>query len=107
MNVQVNYQNLKNSQWVDDFVYKKVEKLSTFLDRSSSVQVHVKHDKSGYVTSLAIHYPQHELAVSAVGENLYEALGEAVEKARRVLRTQKDKIKNRINKRFYSLKKSY
>jgi ribosomal subunit interface protein len=107
MNVQVNYQNLKNSQWVDDFVNRKVEKLSTFLDRSSSVQVHVKHEKNGYVTSLAIHYPQHQLAVSAVGENLYEAMAEAVEKARRALRTQKDKLKNKINKRFYSLKKSY
>ncbi len=107
MNVQVNYQNLKNSQWVDDIIMQKVDKLSTFLDRSSNIQVHMKHDKSGYVASLAIHYPQHELAVSAVGENLYEALAEAVDKARRVLRTQKDKIKNKINRKFYSLKKSY
>ncbi|MFY7993934.1 MAG: ribosome hibernation-promoting factor, HPF/YfiA family [Bacteriovoracaceae bacterium] len=107
MNVQVNYQNLKNTQWVDNFINKKVEKLSPFLDRSSSIQVHVKHEKKGYVTSLAIHYPQHELAVSAVGENLYEAFADAVEKARRALRTQKDKIKNKINRRFYSLKKTY
>lgn len=107
MNVQVNYQNLKNTQWVDEFVTRKVDRLTPFLDRSSSVQVHVKHEKNGYVTSLAIHYPQHELAVSAVGENLYEALADAVDKARRALRTQKDKIKNKINRRFYSLKKSY
>ena len=107
MNVSVNYQNLKNTEWVDDFVTRKVQKLSPFLGDSSSIQVHVKQERRGYVTSMAIHYPHHNFAVSAVGENLYEALAEAVEKASRALRTQKDKIKNHINRRYTSLKKLY
>lgn len=107
MNVKVNYQNLNNTQWVDDFVIKKVQKLSPFLDHSSNIQVHVRQEKRGYVTSLAIHYPHHDLAVSGVGENLYAALVEAVDKASRALRTQKDKIKNKIHTRFPSIKKSY
>lgn len=105
MHVQVHYQNLKNTPWVEEFVEKRVSKLDRYLAQSANVQVNVKYRNQSYVTSLVIHNPQHDYAFNAEGANLYEALAQVVDKASRVLGEHKRRIKDKIHRRFFSLKK--
>lgn len=103
MRVQVHYQNLENSPWMDQFIERRVNKLDKYLSSAANVQVNLKYENRKYVTSLAIHN-HHDYAFSADGANLYESFSAAVEKAMRSLGEQKRKIKDKINKKFSSLK---
>lgn len=105
MHVQVHYQNLKNTPWMDEFVEKRVSKLDRYLAQSANVQVNLRYQNQGYVTSLVIHNPQHDYAFNVTGGNLYESLAEAVDKAARVLGEHKRRVKDKIHRRFFSLKK--
>ena len=103
MHVQVHYQNLENSPWMDQFIEKRVGKLNKYLNQASSIQVNLKYENRKYVTSLAIHN-HHDYAFTADGANLYESFSEAVDKAVRALGEKKRRIKDKINKKFFSLK---
>lgn len=105
MHVQVHYQGLDNTPWMDQFITRRVSKLNRFLGEASAVQVNIKLFKGQYITSLAIHNPYHDYAFTSKGSNMYESFAGAVEKASRALSEHKRKIKDRINKRYFSIKK--
>ena len=105
MHVQVHYQNLENSPWMDEFIESRVNKLKKFLPDSASVQVNLCHDKNNkYVTNLAIHNPHHDYAFTSEGANLYESFSLAIDKAKRSLGDHKQKVKDKINKKLFSIK---
>lgn len=104
MHVQVHYQNLENSPWTDKFIEDRVSRLNKYLSQSSSVQVNLRYENRSYVTSLAIHNPHHDYAFSTEGMNLYESLSLAIDKAVRSLGEQKKRMKDKINKKFFSIK---
>jgi|GEM_PF-2086562 len=106
MNVQVHYQGVDHSPWVDQFITRRISKLDRYLTQSSTIQVNVKYVNKSYVTTLAIHNPYHDYAFSSEGLNLFESFSTAIDKASRSLGEQKRKIKDRIHKRFFSLKKA-
>lgn len=105
MHVQVHYQGLDNTPWMDQFITNRVNKLSRYMGQASAVQVNIELFKGRYITSLAIHNPNHDYAFSSEGGNLYESFSLAVEKASRSLGEHKRMIKDRINKRYFSIKK--
>lgn len=104
MHFQVHYQNLDNSPWMDQFIETRVNKLNKYLTPSSSIQVNLRYENRSYVTSLAIHNPHHDYAFITEGVNLYESFSAAIEKATRSLGEQKRRMKDKINKQFFSLK---
>ena len=104
MHVQVHYQNLENSPWMEQFIESRVNKLGKYLSESASIQVNLRYEKSRYVTSLAIHNPNHDYAFTTEAMNLYESFALAIEKAARSLGEHKRKVKDKINKQFFSLK---
>lgn len=104
MHVQVHYQNLENSPWMDQFIESRVNRLNKYLSQSARVQVNLRLEKNRYVTSLAIHNPNHDYAFNTEGVNLYESFAQAIEKATRALGEHKRIMKDKINKHFFSLK---
>jgi ribosomal subunit interface protein len=104
MHVQVHYQNLDNSPWLDQFIESRLEKLSRYLSPSASIQVNLKFEDRKYIASLVIHNLQKDYIFSAQGVNLYEAFSSAMEKSNRTLGDRKRLVKDKINKRFHSLK---
>lgn len=100
MQVQVHYQGLDNSPWVNSFIESRVNKLDKYLSPSSSVQINLRYVNRSYVTSLAIHYPHHDVAFNSEGVNLYESLSLAIDKAVRALGEQKQKMKAGIHRKF-------
>lgn len=106
MQVQVHYQGLENSPWMDQFITKRVSKLDRYLSSAATINVHLKFINRTYVTTLAIHNVNHDYAFTANGENLYESFASATDKASRALGEQKRKIKDKINRKYFSLKQA-
>ena len=103
MQVQVHYQGLEGSPWMEQFIAKRVAKIERYVNRSATVLVNLKFENRTYVTSLAIHNMNHDYAFSSDGENLYESFSIAIDKATRSLGEQKRMIKDKINKRYKPL----
>lgn len=104
MQVQVHYQGLENSPWMDQFINGRIAKLNRYLSNAAGIQVHLKFENKRYVSSLAIRNMNQDYAFSAEGENLYESFAMAVEKANRALGEHKRMIKDKINRRYSPLK---
>ena len=106
MNIKIHYENLDNSPWMDQFVENQLNKLNRYLSQSASVQVSLSCDKNhNYLTSLAIHNPHHDYAFSTEGPSLYESMSLAIEKAVRALSEQKQIVKDKINRKLFSINK--
>ncbi len=103
MQVQVHYQGLVNSPWMEQFISKRVSKLQRYLSKSASILVNIRFENKKFVTSLAIHNTNHDYAFSATGENMYESFSSSIIKATRALAEQKRMIKDKINRKFTSL----
>ncbi len=99
MHVQVHYQGLDHSQWVDQFITRKVEKIERFLSPSASVLVHLKLENRIYSTTISVHNLNHDYAFSCDGDNLYESFARATDKATRALVEHKRRVKDRISRR--------
>ena len=106
MQVQVHYQGLVNTPWMDQFITKRVSKLDRYLSPSSSIHVHLKFVNRQYVTTLAIHNINHDYAFTSDGQNLFESFTLATDKATRALGEHKRKIKDKINRKFFSIKQA-
>lgn len=104
MQIQVNYQGLDHTPWMDQFITRRVSKLNRYFTPSANVVVHLKFTNRLYVTNLAIHNGHKDYAFNGEGENLYESFSQAIDRATRVLGEEKRKIKDKINKRFFSLR---
>ena len=104
MQVQVHYQGLEPSPWLEQFIGRRVSKLDRYLSPAASIQVNLRFENREYVTGLSIHNPNHDYAFTSNGLNLYESFSSAIEKAARVLGEEKRKVKDKINKKFFSLK---
>lgn len=100
MHIQIHYQGIESTPWMDEFMTARVQKLNRYLGPAASVQVHLKVIKDQYVTLLSIHNLRHDYAYTSEGNNLYESFSLAVDKATRVLSEEKKKIKDRIHRRF-------
>lgn len=103
MQVQVHYQGLDSSPWMEQFITKRVAKLERYVNNSASVLVNLKFENRTYVTSLAIHNMNHDYAFTSNGENLYESFSLAIDKATRSLGEHKRMLKDKINRRYSSL----
>lgn len=99
MQIQVHFQGLDHSPWMDDFIAKRVEKISRYLSPSAKVQVNLKAENQLCYTTLSIHNPNHDFAFSSEGDNVWESVSIAIDKASRVLSENKRQFKDRIGRR--------
>lgn len=104
MHVQIHYQGLESSQWINQFINGKVEKLDRYLTPASKIHVHLKFENRNYVTCIDVHSPNHNYAFRSDGDNLYESFSLAIDKAARSLGEQKRRLKDKIHNKFNSLK---
>jgi ribosomal subunit interface protein len=99
MQIQVHYQGLSNTPWMDEFISGRVEKLNRYLHAAATIQVHLKMENQKYISTLSIFNRGNNYAFSGQGENLYESFQNAIMKASRVLGEEKRKLKNAIHRR--------
>ena len=103
MHVKVHYQGLESSPWMEDFITKRVQKLTRYLSPASMIHVHVKFANRKYSTNIAVHNHQ-DYAFAADGENFYESFSLAMDKANRALRESKQRLKDKINRKYFSIR---
>jgi ribosomal subunit interface protein len=106
MQIQVHYQGLESSPWMDKFITGRVSKLNRYVNQSASLQINLKFENRKYSTSLAVHHLNRDFAFSGEGENLYESFASALDKALRSMSEHKRRIKDKINKRYIPLKQA-
>lgn len=104
MKVQVHFQGLEATPWLEEFIDNRLAKLDRYLNSSASIQVHLRFENRLYTTGLSI-YNHHGHSFSANGENLYESFSAAVDKAARVLGEEKRQLKDKINRKYFSIKR--
>ena len=104
MQLQVHYDGLDSSPWMDEFISNRVTKLNRYLHQSSTIQVILKFENRKYQSTLVIHNQGNNYAFNASGENLYESFAQAVDKAGRTLGEHKRMLKDKINRRYIPLK---
>ncbi len=100
MQIQIHYQGLEHTPWMDDFINTKIEKLDRYLSPNAHVQVHVKLGNQEYETTVVVHSFHHDYSFGGVGENFYESFTDAVHKTSRALNEDKKKAKDRIHRKF-------
>ena len=103
MQVQVHYQGIEPSPWVDQFIARKIEKLDRYLGQAATVHIFLKFENRQYHTMLSIHGLFKDHAFSSNGENLYESFTLAMDKATRSLGEQKKKVKDKIHRKLFTL----
>lgn len=104
MQVQVHYQGLDNSPWVNQFINERIQKLNRYLGSASAVQINLKLENKRYLVGLAIHNKNQDYAFNGEGDNLYGAFSLALDKANRALGEHKRMLKDKINRRYAPLK---
>lgn len=105
MQIQVHYQGLEPSPWLDQFITRRVAKLDRYLSPSASIQVHLCLENGEYKSTLAIHHPNHEYSFTSDGINLYESFSSAIDQASRSLGEEKRKVKDKISRRFFTIRR--
>lgn len=105
MQIQVRVLGSDLTPWMEDFITKRVGKIKRYLKPAASIQVFLKLEKEQCMTTLSIHNSSKDYAFSAEGENVYESVASAVDKANRILSENKRKFKDKINRRFIPLRR--
>ena len=80
-----------------------MSKLRTYLTPASTIHAKIGFLKGVYTTNITIHN-HHDYSFTARGDNLYESFMEAKLMALRALKENKRKIKDRINRKYHSLR---
>jgi putative sigma-54 modulation protein len=104
MQVQVHFQGLDSTPWMNQFITSRVAKLERYLNPSARIHVHLKFSNRKYITSLSIHNINHDYAYTSDGQNLFESFTLATDKATRALGEHKRMIKDKINRKYQPLK---
>jgi ribosome-associated translation inhibitor RaiA len=103
MQVKVHYQGLESSPWMEEFIAEKIEKLKTYLTPASTILANIELAKGVYTTTITIHN-HHDYSFTAKGDNLFESFTSAKKMALRVLKENKRIAKDKINRKYYSLR---
>lgn len=99
MQIQVHFQGLDHSPWMDEFITNRVEKLSRYLNPSATAHVSLKEEGIFTITIISIHNMNHDYSFAGKGENVFESVSTAIDKANRGLSENKRKFKDRLAKR--------
>lgn len=103
MQVKVHYQGLESTSWMENFITERVDKLKNYLSPASSIHIHVELAKGVYTTIMTIHN-HHDYSFTARGENLFESVSAAKSMALRTLKENKRMLKDKINRKYFSLR---
>ena len=91
MSVNIAFHNVDNSAMLDEFINKKSEKLSKFLDSKSSISWIVEKDAHNFIPKVNIKSHKKNFSISAKSPNAFDAVSLVFDKAKRVVSDDHDK----------------
>lgn len=99
MQIQVLFEGIESSPWFDEFIARRAARLERFAPPSSIISVSFRVEDGLYVTSLSIR-DHHNYFFTANAETLYESFSIAMERAIRELTKEKQRLKQKINRKY-------
>lgn len=103
MQVQIKCEGIEHSHWMNEFIIKRVMKLTRYLHPTAIVIVDLRTRAKIFHTELDIYNLHHHLSFESDGDNLYESFNQALTKTIHSLILHKRIIKERLEKRDSSL----
>jgi len=97
MNIQIEGHHLRITDAIHDRVVRKVERLNRYFDGLHSVRVILTVEEPGRTAAELVCgvVRGRQLVARAAHEDLYQAIDEAVHKARELLKKFKDRLRSR------------
>ncbi len=97
MNVNIQTVHFDADEKLLEFVTKKVEKLNTFHDRITKVDVFLKldnlvHNIKDKVVEIKVHVPKHEFFVKTSSKSFEESFDSAMESIVNQIKRKKEKL---------------
>lgn len=98
MQVQLHFQDIRHSLWMDQFLEKRLARLERFLPPTSVVHLNLKFDNERYHGQMLIHHPLKEYAFSGEGASVIESFMQLMDRAVGSLSDQRRKMKAKMRR---------
>ncbi|OGS20870.1 MAG: ribosomal subunit interface protein [Elusimicrobia bacterium RIFOXYA2_FULL_39_19] len=98
MQINITGRNVKQTEALKDYVTKKIERLSRYLDKIINVQVKLEVEKYRHIAELKIHIEGHIFKATATDRDLYAAVDLALDKVERQISKHKEILKKHHTK---------
>jgi len=85
MNIQLHFDQIRHSPWLDQFLEKRLERLEKFLRPDDRVHLNVKGNGEHFESHLSVQHSSKKFDFSAQGENLFESFSQVLNAALRAL----------------------
>ena len=100
MQVNISGHHIDLTDFLREYVHKKLAKLEAHNDHITNVQVTLKVEKSRHYAEATLHISGANMAASAEHENMYAAIDLLIDKMDRQLLKHKEKQQNRNHNNF-------
>lgn len=107
MQVNLEYQGVESSPWMERFITRKLEKLNRYLTPASTVKVLLIKHQDDCEACIEVTNNTRFYTCSSKGGDIHSAFSDALEKASRELGEQKRRARANIHSKFFSIKKGY
>lgn len=91
MNIQLHFDEIRHSPWLDQFLEKRLERLEKFLRPEDRVKLILRGENNIFESRLCIQKVSKEIDFSARGDSLFESFSKVIDQAFRVLSENKKK----------------
>ncbi len=91
MNIQLHFDEIRHSPWLDQFLEKRLERLEKFLRPEDQVKLILRGQNNIFESHLHIQNVSKEIDFSATGDSLFESFSKVIDQAFRALRENKKK----------------
>ncbi|MCB1309367.1 MAG: ribosome-associated translation inhibitor RaiA [Leptospiraceae bacterium] len=95
MDISFHWHNLEQSDAIEDYARKKVEKLSEHFNKLMSAVVRLRVEKIDHIAELAIHADGEQFIASDREHDMYAAIDLAEAKLEKQIRRHKEKVLDR------------
>jgi ribosomal subunit interface protein len=91
MNIQLHFDEIRHSPWLDQFLEKRLERLEKFLRPEDQVKLNLKGQNNVFESHLCIQNVSKAIDFSATGDSLFESFSKVIDQAFRALSENKKK----------------
>jgi ribosomal subunit interface protein len=100
MEIRIEYQGLKGSPWMREYLEGKLARLERYLSTGARIDIDLIAEGDQCRTHFSIRTLHHEYEFEKEGCDIYEAFTQALEEAAIILRREHLKIRDKFQRQF-------
>jgi ribosome-associated translation inhibitor RaiA len=98
MTVRIQYEGVKQSPWMKEYMERKVSRLERYLSTGSQIIIELISSTGKCITHLKVKTLKHTYDFEKEGPDLFAAFTETLEEAAKVLRSDHMKLLRRVKR---------